>query len=286
MIDKLAFLFVEGIKNFTRNKLANFICIITILINFTILGVFFVFGYNTDSVVNSFRSQYTTFEVFLNSDTTLDQAVTLKNEFLENSLISSVDLIGKEESAKIFYDEFGEDIIQILGYNPLPVSLKIKLLDKDFDFEKFNLLIDKYESNLFVDEIVYKGNYIDIIENRINSFIFIFLILVLLVIFISIQIISNTISLSMSNRSDFIEILRYNGASNLFIKTPFLIEAFLQSFVGSILAFLLVKYGFVIINSYFGFNAKIDDYLWVWMIIFSLVISSYASGKSMKRILL
>ena len=68
MIDKIAFLFVEGIKNFTRNKLANFICIITILINFTILGTFFVFGYNTDNIVNFFRSKYT-FEVFLNSDT-------------------------------------------------------------------------------------------------------------------------------------------------------------------------------------------------------------------------
>ena len=59
-----------------------------------------------------FRSKYT-FEVFLKSDTSLDQAVSLKNDFLEDSLISSVNLIGKEESAKIFYEEFGEDIIEI-----------------------------------------------------------------------------------------------------------------------------------------------------------------------------
>ena len=154
MIDKLAFLVVEGIKNFTRNKLANFICIVTILINFTILGTFFVFGYNTDNIVNFFRSKYT-FEVFLKSDTSLDQAVSLKNDFLEDSLISSVNLIGKEESAKIFYEEFGEDIIEILGYNPLPVSLKINLYDKGFDSEKVNLLIQEYESNLLIDEIVY-----------------------------------------------------------------------------------------------------------------------------------
>ena len=285
MIDKLAFLFVEGIKNFTRNKLANFICIITILINFTILGAFFVFGYNTENVVNFFRSKYT-FEVFLSSDTSLDQAVSLKNEFLDDSLISSVDLIGKEESAKIFHDEFGEDIIQILGYNPLPVSLKVNLYDRGFDSEQVNVLIKKYESNSLVDEIAYQGNYVDSIESRINVFIFIFLILVLLLIFISIQIIGNTTSLSMSNRRDFIEILRYNGASNLFIKTPFIIEAFLQSLVGSLLAFLLVKYGFVIINSYLGINIKIDDYLWAWMIVLSLIVSSYASSKSMKRILL
>ena len=166
------------------------------------------------------------------------------------------------------------------------MSLKVNLYDKGFDSEQVNLLIKKYESNSFVDEIVYQGSYVDSIESRINLFIFIFLILVLLLIFISIQIIGNTTSLSMSNRRDFIEILRYNGASNLFIKTPFIIEAFLQSLTGSLLAFLLVKYGFVIINSYLGVNIKIDDYLWAWMIVLSLIVSSYASSKSMKRILL
>ena len=115
--------------------------------------------------------------------------------------------------------------------------------------------------------------------------IFAFLVLVLLVIFISIQIIGNTTNLSLSNRKDFIEILRYNGASNLFIKTPFFIETFLQSLIGSLLAFFLVKYGFVVINSYLGVNIEIDHYLWAWMIVLSLIISIYASGRSMKRIL-
>ena len=122
-------------------------------------------------------------------------------------------------------------------------------------------------------------------RSRINLFIFAFLVLVLLVIFISIQIIGNTTNLSLSNRKDFIEILRYNGASNLFIKTPFFIETFLQSIIGSLLAFFLVKYGFVVINSYLGVNIEIDYYLWAWMIVLSLIISIYASGRSMKRIL-
>ena len=284
MIDKLAFLFVEGIKNFTRNKLTNFLCIVTIFINFTILGTFFVLGYNTDNVVNLLRSKYT-FEIFLNSETSLDQAVDLKNKLSNNSLVTSVDFIGKEESAKIFYDEFGEDIVEVLGYNPLPTSLKVNLEENEFDANQVNTLIEEYKLNALIDEISYQGNYIDDIESRINLFIFAFLVLVLLVIFISIQIIGNTTNLSLSNRKDFIEILRYNGASNLFIKTPFFIETFLQSFIGSLLAFFLVKYGFVVINSYLGVNIEIDHYLWAWIIVLSLIISTYASGRSMKRIL-
>ena len=98
--------------------------------------------------------------------------------------------------------------------------------------------------------------------------------------------ISNTVKLSMSNRSDFIEILQYNGASNIFIKIPFFIESILKSIIGAFIAFLLVNYSFIVINSYFNLNIQIDNFLWVWMIGLSLVIGLYASNRAMKRILL
>ena len=64
MIDQFAFLISEGFKSFYRNKLASFLCVITIFINFSILGSLFVVGYNTNSLVDFFRSKYT-FEIFL-----------------------------------------------------------------------------------------------------------------------------------------------------------------------------------------------------------------------------
>ena len=52
MIDQFAFLIAEGFKSFYRNKLASFLCVITIFINFSILGSLFVVGYNTNSLVD------------------------------------------------------------------------------------------------------------------------------------------------------------------------------------------------------------------------------------------
>lgn len=285
MIDKIAFLFAEGLKNFLRNKLTNFLCIITILINFTILGAFFVIGFNTDSLVDFFRSKYT-FEIFLNEEVDLKQSNAIVNDLKANSAISSVILIDKEKSADIFLKEFGENVVDMLGYNPLPISLKISLQKDNFDLKKIELLIDEIEGYNFVDSVEYRGAYIDSIEDKINLFIFFFLVLVIGIIFISIQMISNTVKLSMSNRSDFIEILQYNGASNTFIKIPFFIESILQSAIGAFIAFLLVNYSFIVINSYFNLNIQVDDVLWAWMIGLSLIIGIYASNKAMKRILL
>ena len=282
MIDQFAFLIAEGFKSFYRNKLASFLCVITIFINFSILGSLFVAGYNTNSLVDFLRSKYS-FEVFLVE--TVDQSTYLGfvEQLSENKMISSTEIIDKEKSASIFKEEFGEDVVEMLGYNPLPLSIKVFINEENFDFNKVDLLIESINNFDFVDEVEYRGKYIDDVEDRINLAVFLFLVFVIAIIFLSYQIISNTVNLSMTNRKDFIDILKYNGASGLFIKIPFYIESILYSVFGSIFSFLFVKYFFISFNNYFGLNVKIDDYLWLWIIGFSIFIGLYSSSQSMKR---
>ena len=282
MIDQFAFLIAEGFKSFYRNKLASFLCVITIFINFSILGSLFVVGYNTNSLVDFFRSKYS-FEVFLVDS--VDQSIYLEfvEQLSESTIISSTEIIDKEKSASIFKEEFGEDVVEMLGYNPLPLSIKVFINEENFDFNQVDLLIESINSYDFVDEIEYRGKYIDDVEDRINLAVFLFLVFVIAIIFLSYQIISNTVNLSMTNRRDFIDILKYNGASGLFIKIPFYIESILYSVLGSVISFLFVKYFFVSFNNYFGLNIKMDDYLWLWIIGFSIFIGLYSSNQSMKR---
>ena len=282
MIDQFAFLIAEGFKSFYRNKLASFLCVITIFINFSILGSLFVVGYNTNSLVDFFRSKYS-FEIFLQNDVDQDVYTDFINELSKNNIIASTELIDKEKSAAIFKEEFGEDVVELLGYNPLPLSIKVFINEESFEFDQVDLLIESINAYDFVDEIEYRGRYIDDIEDQINLAIFLFLVFVIAIIFLSYQIISNTVNLSMTNRRDFIDILKYNGASGIFIKIPFYIEAILYSVFGSIFSFLFVKYFFISFNTYFGVNVKLDDYLWLWIIGFSIFIGLYSSNQSMKR---
>ena len=282
MIDQFAFLIAEGFKSFYRNKLASFLCVITIFINFSILGSLFVVGYNTNSLVDFLRSKYS-FEVFLVESVDQSTYLGFVEQLSENKMISSTEIIDKEKSASIFKEEFGEDVVEMLGYNPLPLSIKVFINEENFDFNKVDLLIESINSFDFVDEVEYCGKYIDDVEDRINLAVFLFLVFVIAIIFLSYQIISNTVNLSMTNRKDFIDILKYNGASGLFIKIPFYIESILYSVVGSIFSFLFVKYFFISFNNYFGLNVKIDDFLWLWIIGFSIFIGLYSSNQSMKR---
>ena len=282
MIDQFAFLISEGFKSFYRNKLASFLCVITIFINFSILGSLFVVGYNTNSLVDFLRSKYT-FEIFLVDDIEEKTYIDFVNQLNSNKIIANTELIDKQKSAIIFKKEFGEDVVEMLGYNPLPISVKVFINEEDFDFSKVDLLIKSLSNIDFVDEVEYRGRYIDEVEDRINLAIFLFLVFVVAIIFLSYQIISNTVNLSMTNRKDFIDILKYNGASRIFIKIPFYIESIIYSIIGSSLSFFFVKYFFITFNSYFDLNIKMDDYLWLWIIGFSIFIGLYSSNQSMKR---
>ena len=282
MIDQFAFLISEGFKSFYRNKLASFLCVITIFINFSILGSLFSIGNNTNSLVDFFRSKYT-FEIFLNENVEKKTYLNFINQLKDNKIVADTELIDKEKSAIIFKEEFGEDVVKMLGYNPLPVSIKVFINEENFEYGSVDLLIKSLSSIDFVDDIEYRGKYIDEVEDRINLAIFLFLIFVIAIIFLSYQIISNTINLSMTNRKNFIDILKYNGASDIFIKIPFYIESILYSTIGSLISFFFVKYLFLSFNSYFSINIKIDDYLWLWIIGFSIFIGLYSSNQSMKR---
>ena len=70
---------------------------------------------------------------------------------------------------------------------------------------------------------------------------------------------------------------------SIFIKIPFFIETLINSIIGSTAAFFLVKYLFILINSYFDLSIQIDSYLWIWIIGFSSIIGLYSSNSSMKR---
>ena len=282
MIDQFAFLIAEGFKSFYRNKLASFLCVITIFINFSILGSLFVVGYNTNSLVDFFRSKYS-FEIFLKNDIDEDDYTDFIDELSRNNIIANTELIDKEKSAFIFKEEFGEDVVEMLGYNPLPLSIKVFINEESFEFDQVDLLIESINTYDFVDEIEYRGRYINDIEDRINLAIFLFLVFVIAIIFLSYQIISNTVNLSMTNRKDFIDILKYNGASGIFIKIPFYIESILYSVFGSVFSYLFIKYFFISFNTYFGVNVKLDDNLWLWIIGFSIFIGLYSSNQSMRR---
>ena len=166
-MDKLFYLIIEGIKNTWRHKTSALTAIFSLFILLYIIGLASILEQNAFKVMQYLRSKYK-IEVFFNEDLTNEEAIGLIHKIKKIKGVKNATLITKEDAIRIFKDQFGEDIIDLLGYNPLPASSVVNVDRNMRDLLKIDPIIKEIKSIEFVDEINYQGNLIRKIERTFN----------------------------------------------------------------------------------------------------------------------
>ena len=260
-MDKFIFLLSEGIKNLWRNKLTSFSAIFSIFLTLVIAGSLVIISQNTNKVIEYLRDKYK-IEVFFKDNVPIQKVEEVVTSFNQIKGVRSTTLITKNDAEKIFKSQFGEDIMNLVGYNPLPVSCVVNIVKDDINKININPIINKLKSYVEVDEVNYQGRIIFQIESYYQKFIRIMSLILVTVIFITIFTISNTVRLTIYSREKLIESLQLIGATRAFIKAPFIIEGILHGFIGTILASALLvgglTFGNDIIISLFSVKIEYD----------------------------
>ena len=260
-MDKFIFLLSEGIKNLWRNKLTSFSAIFSIFLTLVIAGSLVIISQNTNKVIEYLRDKYK-IEVFFKDNVPIQKVEEVVASFNQIKGVRSTTLITKNDAEKIFKSQFGEDIMNLVGYNPLPVSCVVNIVKDDINKININPIVNKLKSYVEVDEVNYQGRIIFQIESYYQKFIRIMSLILVTVIFITIFTISNTVRLTIYSREKLIESLQLIGATRAFIKAPFIIEGILHGFIGTVLASALLVgvliFGNDIIISLFSVKIEYD----------------------------
>jgi len=260
-MDKFIFLLSEGIKNLWRNKLTSFSAIFSIFLTLVIAGSLVIISQNTNKVIEYLRDKYK-IEVFFKDNVSIQKVEEVVASFNQIKGVRSTTLITKNDAEKIFKSQFGEDIMNLVGYNPLPVSCVVNIVKDDINKINISPIINKLKSYVEVDEVNYQGRIIFQIESYYQKFVRIMSLILVTVIFITIFTISNTVRLTIYSREKLIESLQLIGATRAFIKAPFIIEGILHGFIGTILASALLVGGLIfgndIIISLFSVKIEYD----------------------------
>ncbi|MBZ0202828.1 MAG: ABC transporter permease [Ignavibacteria bacterium] len=203
--------------------------------------------------------------------------------------VKSVTFVSKEEAAKIFAEDFGQDILEVFDYNPLPASLKISLYDEYKTIDRIEKIKAELQKNREIDDIVYAQKNLEIIERNSQSLVFLNLSLLVIITFSSIFLIGNTIRLMIVAKKDTIEILKLIGATKETIRTPFVMEGFFQGFLGSILAVIILQlflgyFYATYTNNDFNFSIMDTKFL-ILLVIFGTMLGTLGSAISIRRFL-
>tara|TARA_B100000029_G_scaffold515208_1_gene621115 strand:- start:10786 stop:11652 length:867 start_codon:yes stop_codon:yes gene_type:complete len=249
LIDRFLYLVSEGFRSLWRTKTTALATISAIGIAASFVVFTALLGENLSSIIKLARSQYE-FQIFFNDDIDNNQAIQINNKISNLEGIQSVNLISKEDAADIFKHEFGEDIFDLLNYNPLPTGCVVNLKQPTEGRLYVDPIINKIKKIKGVSEVRYQGRLISVIERYYEGFFVAITALAAAILFGTVILISNTIRLSIYARRDLIRILKLVGATDRFVRFPFMIEGLLEGFFGSFFA-AIVSYGFVEGGNYF-----------------------------------
>lgn len=289
MSDKFLFLLAEGLKNLWRHKLTTLVAILSTFLALVVVGGLIIGSQNTDKLIHYFRSKYK-IEVFFQSSLSDLEAQALVESIGSFSGVRSTTLISKEDAVEIFNSQFGEDILGLVGYNPLPASCVVNVERSPTGLLQVEPIIQQIHALKGVDEIRYQGPLIQRIERYYQYFLKGITVFTVIVVLIAVMIISNTVRLSIYVRKDLIEAFSLIGATRAFVRTPFLIESILQSLIGALLASAVLT-GLVmginrILDRFINFQIHSETLtLTGWLVGIAVLISLLGSSRSINRLL-
>lgn len=230
------------------------------------------------------------FQVVLKDTTTDAELDILKQELSSSPYCKKVDYISKDEAAKKLQQDLGEDFISFLGYNPLLSSLDVKL---NSDYANVDSLAAFEKSILqrhFVKEVIYHKDMIKQVNENAKVISIYILVFSALLLIVAIALINNTIRLSIYARRFLIRTMYLVGATQGFIRKPFILKGVRQGVIAGILAGFLLA-GFLVFSTrYIPDLLQLQDpnllaILFGGIVLMGILISGLSAALSVSRYL-
>ena len=302
-MSSIGYFFKESLQGFIRNFSTAIGSIVTIFLSLLMIGIFMVAGVMLNNLMSSVESEVT-ITAYL-SDEADEALVEDVMEYIESIPdVAYVSYTSKEEALENFKNSMTsnpEIIEQLDGTNPLPASIDVELSDPQ---AVASVAEDIAENPIYQqicedpedveDSILYGQGTVEKLFKVTESIRWIFVALIILLIFIALVFINNTIRLAILARRKEIAIMRLVGASNGFIRGPFLMEGALHSIIGSLLAVgvlqLLRMFAVPRLQEtirFLNFNVDGNAYwiIYIALVVIGLIIGLFGSAIAMRRYL-
>lgn len=188
------------------------------------------------------------FQVVLKDTTTQAELDILKQEISSSAFTKEVAYISKDEAAKKLQNDLGEDFITFLGYNPLLSSLDVKLNSDYANIDSLSGFEKQIMQKHFVKEVIYHKDMIKQVNENAQVISFYILIFSGLLLIVAIALINNTIRLSIYAKRFLIRTMYLVGATQGFIRMPFILKGIRQGVIAGLLAGFLLA-GFLVLST-------------------------------------
>ncbi len=229
----------DGFVNSYRNKLMSLASICIIAATLFVFGIVYLFMTSLNQSASGLNSKLEIL-VYCNYQLEDSQANTIEDAIKSDNNVQSYIKVSKDTALNNYKASLGEDgsVLDGMDSSFLPISFKVKLKENSLSKE----FMDKYEKLSGVDKVKYSQKVVDLFS-KINYWVrFLSAMLIVVLLAVSLFIISNTIKLTVFARRREINIMKYIGATDWFIRWPFVIEGVIIGLFGGLIAFTLTSF--------------------------------------------
>lgn len=249
----VSYLIGEGFKNVLKNKKSTMSALTIMCLCMLVFGIFFLIGENINHMMKTLQEEQG-MQVFFNIGTSQERIDEIGNAIKNLNGVNTIKFVSSSEGLNEIKESYKENANALDGISEeiIPESYVVTLSDLGL-YKQVNNDIEKIVGS-DLDSIESSNQTISILMSVAKGIrIFTFALLVVLVI-ISLVIISNTIKLTVHARRKEISIMKYVGATNSFIRWPFIVEGITIGIVASLIAILIVGIGYnlIIQNVFLG----------------------------------
>ena len=238
---KLDYAAREVVTNLKRNLLLTTASMLTVAVSLSIVGVALFLRYGVDNATQRWQNGVE-FEVFLNVDATPEQVALLTRQLDEHPDVEEARFINRDEQFQYFQDYFHDqpEYLENVRAEDLPESFRVRPSVEDADL--IQNVGDLFESQPGVQEVAFAKDQVDRAFRTSRALQVGMFVVAIVLFFASSLLIFNTIRMAIFARRREIEVMKLVGATNWFIRVPFMVEGLLQGAIGALVSFGAIFY--------------------------------------------
>ena len=233
-------IFRQTMSQMNRNKMMTTASLFSITAILLVLGIFFLLIVNINTMAEDIKRDFDQIQVNLFDAVTTEQSADMMSQINRMPGVESTYYQTREEALENWKIKWGEnaDLLDRMPSNPLPNAIIIKMTD----IEYARSIVDAVRAMPGVEKINYSQDTVDQLLRITRLIQIVSFIIIIVLVIISITVVSNTIKLTVLAREKEIVIMRYIGATNWFIRGPFLLEGILIGIIAAVISSVAIGF--------------------------------------------
>jgi cell division transport system permease protein len=218
---------------------ANITPIISVSLVLLLLGIVAMLGIAANSLTDYVKENIG-FDVVMKNDASQQEIDALKQMWTKAPYVASVKYISKEDALQSWEKETGENLMEVIGVNPLSSEFEVRVKPQYVSVDSLNRIEYALSQNKSIDSVKMHKDVVEKINSNVNSVVLVLGAVLVLLVIISFVLINNTVRLAVYSRRFIIYTMKLVGATPGFIRRPFVLTNVVNGLIASLVAMAML----------------------------------------------